>query len=448
MIKRPWVITVLLVALAFVLRFYHFEARAPFDWDQNRDYGEVVKIAAGEYLPLGPIAKGTGGFYLGSLYYYLLYPTYFFLHGALTALPLTSLMIDALVAGFIYLLLHKTLGKERSLLLALLWATSWFLIDSSRISWNVSLVPLWSLFTLYSLYEVIQHKSSRHLYLLAFLSGLSIHIHVTTIPIIPLLLLFFWKRVSFSVSIWLKAIVVGLVPAIPLAVYDLSHSFFNLHLLRDFITYHSKVNTPLVQMVPIVLTKLGKVVSGLFISEFRDNLLLGVVVVSLAIKGVFTNHSLSRLAGATVLISTSSIILFRDYGFPEYYFALSYLSLFILTLKILPRVALYLLIGILLLLNIHDYTTVSTGYSLAVKTEIINSLQSIEEPIDLNYSFDPGRDGGLRYLAKLNGLTLDSHSKTRILLTDKLNTPLYIDGELARDLIQIGNIKTALYIVQ
>lgn len=448
MIKQSWIIALAIFIIAFTLRFYHFENRAPFDWDQNRDYGEVVKIASGEYVPLGPLAKGVGGFYLGSFYYYLLYPTYYLMNGSLSALPLTSLIIDATVAGIIYLLLHKIMGKKRAVILSLVWTLSWFLIDASRISWNVSLVPLWSLFMIYALYEVVEHKSLRHLYLLALLFGFTLHIHVATIPVIPLLLLLYSRRISFSWQVWVKAIILGLVPAIPLGIYDLSHSYFNLHLLRDFISYRGKVTTSLVEMVPMVMIKLGKVVSGIFVSEFRDNLILGIVTVLIAIKSIFTKNTLTQIAGIIVLVSTVLIILFRDYNFPEYYFAPAYLSLCIIILNILPRIFLYLFISLFVLLNIRDYTILPTGYSLSVKNNIVDSLNSFSEPIDLNYSFLPGREGGLEYLVKLNGLKLDPQARTRLLVTDQLNAPLYIDGELARDLIQIGNIRTALYIVQ
>ncbi len=95
MIKQSWIITIVIFTLAFALRFNHFTNNSPFDWDQNRDYGEVAKIATGKLPILGPVAKGEGGFYLGSLYYYLLYPAYYFMSGSLSSLPLISLSIDA-----------------------------------------------------------------------------------------------------------------------------------------------------------------------------------------------------------------------------------------------------------------------------------------------------------------------------------------------------------------
>lgn len=99
-------------------------------------------------------------------------------------------------------------------------------------------------------------------------------------------------------------------------------------------------------------------------------------------------------------------------------------------------------------MNILNYTTTTGNFSLKYKYELIESLKLLPTPIDVSYQFDPGREGGFGYILKLENIALDKKSKTKILLTDKLNTPLYINGELARDLTQIGNFKSALYIVQ
>lgn len=448
MTKQSWIVIIVIFILAFALRFYHYANRAPFDWDQNRDYGQVQKIAAGEYVPLGPVAKGAGGFYLGSLYYYLLYPAYTLMHGSLSSLPLTSLTFDALVAGFLYLLLSRGLGRTRALVFSLVWASSWFIIEASHISWNVALVPLWSLLTLYALYHAIEHHSRPHFYLLGLLAGISLHVHVAAIPVIHLLVIVFSRRLKFPLLSWVKAVILGVIPIIPLIVYDLTHSFFNLHLLRDFLGYHNRVDTPLLQMTWMMFIKLGKVVSGIFVSSFRDNLILGIITFALAAKSLFSRHLLTKIAGTVVIISSLLIVLFRDYGFPEYYFGPAYIAICLIFLSNLPKTILYFALAIVLFLNLRSYTLVPTPYSLTVKNEIVDTLANYPEPIDISYQFDPGRDGGLGYLVKLKNIRLDPNSKTRILLTDKLNTPLYIDGELARDLTQIGAIKSALYIVQ
>lgn len=454
-----WLIVSALTILSLSLRLYRFENRVPFDWDQNRDYAEVVKIASGQYVPLGPIAKGSvGGFYLGSLYYYLLSPAYWLMQGSLSALPLTSIVIDSLAAGLIYLLLYIPLGRARALAIALLWTYAWFLIEASRISWNVALVPLWSLLTLTSIYQSITKHSVKHFYLLACLAGVTLHLHVATIPMIPLLLLIFFRRLSFPLSVWLKGVLISIIPALPLLTYDLNHNFYNLRLVKDFFSYRKAVTTPVGEMIIPMLTKLGKVTSALFTAVFRDNLTLGIITLLVAVRSLWSKHFMVVLAGAMVLITSVLIMLLRETGFPEYYLTPSYLAIYVVMnstlVSLLARLGSRghtILAGIVIALvitNARSYTTQELGFSLSVKEKVVDSLVEYQHPVDLHYNFDPGRDGGLHYLVKLKGVQVDKTSKHRILLTDKLNTPLYIEGELARDLLQIGNIRTALYIVQ
>lgn len=453
MTKLSWIVTLCLILVAFGLRIHQFEARTPFDWDQNRDYEEVRKIVAGEHTALGPIAKGaSGGFYLGSLYYYILVPSYQLFQSDLSALPLTSILIDTVVVALIYLFFRKGMGEGSAFALATLWMCSWFLIEWSRVSWNVALVPIWSLLAIYALHQSISAQSKRAFYFLAIIAGLSVHIHVSTIPIIPLLLIFLFKRFKFTRSTWLKALGISLIPATPLIYHDLTHSFANLHLVKDYLTFRSNLDASWLEIMSLTVTRLGKVVSGIIASVFRSNLVLGVVALALALRAVFTKNLIIILSGAFVLATSFLIIILRDPNFPEYYFAPSYLAILALLIDLLFSVfkkinLAYLTLIIIIIINLGAYQTESVSLSLGAKKEIVASLAKETPPLDITYSFDPGRDGGLRYLVE-QSVKLDSNSKARYILTDKLNTPLYIDGELARDIGEVGNIRLGLYIVQ
>lgn len=446
------IVIICIFVLSLILRIYHLDNRTPFDWDQNRDYAQVQKIERGAYIPLGPVAKGAGGFHLGSLYYYLLYPGYVLLHKNLSALPLTSVLLDTIAVSCVYMLLRKQLGNRHACALSLICATNWMMIEAAHISWNVALVPLWSVVTLYTLTKVVTDHTRPHLLLLAFLAGLTIHIHVATIPLIPLLTILFFRKFTFSLRDWVLALGIGMIPAIPLIMYDLMHHFANYHLLRDQIAYQNAFKVDVIPMLKMTILKLGKVTSGLLLAQFRDNLILGIATVGIAIAALFSSRPIIKIAGVSVLISVTLVLLLHDYGFPEYYFAPSYLAILLVYLDLIYRLVKSRLTILCCLVvigcNLRQYTTTSTGYSLSVKKQIIETLATYPDPIDLHYAFDPGREGGLAYLATLKGIRLDPRAKTRILLTDKLNTPLYIEGELTHDLTQIAGIKSARYIVQ
>lgn len=450
--KLVWIIATLLLILSFTLRFYKFENVVEFDWDQNRDYGEVQQIARGKYVILGPVAKGSGGFYLGSLYYYLLYPAYTLMHGSLYALPLISLTLDSFMVVCIYLLLHKSLGKKNALLISIVWVVSWLTIASSRVSWNVALVPIWSLLTTYSLFMVIKNKSLSHFYFLGFLFGLTIHIHVAVILLIPIFGLFYFRHFRFPLRSWVIMLILAIIPVIPLIAFDLKHGFMNAHLLRDQLSSQVASRKSFSLMASMSMIKLGKVVSGIFLGKFVDNIYLGFLTILLALKAIFwSKNHFYQLSGLTILIATILIIGLGDYGFPEYYFAGAYLAIIAIYtyfITLLSKPISLLMVVLIIYANLRSFSTVPSGFSLKYKYDLVESLKTFKEPIDISYQFDPGRDGGFRYIVNLQKIKTDPNSKTRILLTDKFNTPLYIDGELARDLEEKGNFKSALYIVQ
>jgi hypothetical protein len=275
---------------------------------------------------------------------------------------------------------------------------------------------------------------------------------VSIIPIIPIFALLYFRHLRFAFRDWIFTIILMIVPIIPLIIYDLNHGFLNAHLLRNQLGTQATARTSIWQMMYMSMVKLGKVVSGIFFAKFSDNIFLGIITTILAIKSaIFDKKLLYRLAGQTILISIFLIIVLGDYGFPEYYFAAAYLAiivLFVMLLSKLPSILMYPIFSLIIVLNLLDYSTIPTGFSLKYKYDMVATLKDFKEPIDMSYQFDPGRDGGFRYIIELFDIKTDPKSRTRILLTDKLNTPLYIDGELARDLSVIGNFKSALYIVQ
>ncbi|MFZ2200165.1 MAG: glycosyltransferase family 39 protein, partial [Microgenomates group bacterium] len=428
--KSIWIIALSLFVLAFSLRFYKYENNAGFDWDQNRDYGEVRQIARGHYVILGPVAKGSGGFYLGSLYYYLLFPAYKIMQGSLYALPLTSIVIDSLFVGCLFYLLHKIIGKKKAFLISLIWAISWTLIQGSRVSWNVALVPIWSLVTLYSLYMVIKNRSLKHFYLLGFLFGLTFHIHVAVIPVIPIFGILYFKHFKFALKAWITMLVFAITPLIPLIAFDLKHGLMNAHLLRDQLSSVSAARKSTSMLLNMSLIKLGKVVSGIFLAKFADNFYLGLFTIMLAIKSTcFSKNLIYKLAGLMILIATALIVALGDYGFPEYYFAGVYLAILIIYISLLayiPKPISIIIILLVIYANMSNFSTIPSGFSLKYKYDLIESLKEFDPPIDISYQFDPGRDGGFRYIVDLQGIKTDPVSRTRVLLTDKLKTPLYI----------------------
>lgn len=449
----------LLFTLAFFLRSDNLANHTTFDWDQDRDYSQVLEISRGDHKAIGPVVKGSvGGFYLGSLYYYLLLPAFTITSGALISLPLTSIIIDSIVAGLIYFLFARIIGKPKSFILALVWSISWFLISTSRVSWNVALIPVWSLFIIYTLTKLHESRSIFHFYLLAFLGGLTFHIHVSLIGIFPLLLIFSHKSIRFSPLTYLKAFLLGIIPITPLIYHDVTHAYLNLRLVRNFITSNSTSHTTYADIFRMAMIKLGKVVNALYFSRFADSYLLGIFITILAFINYFRAQPIFRISSILIITNLSLVILLKDYGFPEYYFAISYLPIYLITLNFLayllskahsfrPYITCVITVAIVIL-NIQSYSTVAGIFSLGAKKELVSSITTYQSPLSIHYSFDPGRDGGLQHLVNRSNIIQDAGSSTQILLTDKIDSPGYINGELCEDIVVVGHMKSAFHIVQ
>lgn len=445
-----WAIALVLFILALSLRLYHFENRAPFDWDQNRDYTEVRRIASGEPVVLGPVAKGAGGFYLGSLYYYMLYPAYSLFNGNLRALPLTSIFLDSLVVGAVFMLLTNIWSLRQALILSILWGGSFFVIDAARISWNVVLIPLWSLGVIFSLYGITNSTNKQSLYLLGLLAGLSFHIHVTAIPLIPIAGLVFLRHFRYPLSSWLITAIFALLPLTPLLAYDMTHAFANLRLAKALIAYQASQTTGLWDMLIMGATKLGKVLQGLLLSRFVDSVWLGISILLLAVQAMWRSQGVVKIAGLFVIISYSLVVALHDYGFPEYYFAICYLAMLILVIHWITKMSwlTYPLLGFFFILQLQAYTIDPTPFGLGVKEGLVNVLKEYTEPIDVQYVLSPGREGGFGYLLEQANIQSVQTAKTKVVITDNITSPVYIKGELAEDRAQLGRMKIAVDIVQ
>lgn len=458
MSKKKLLLSLFIFALAFALRYHNFAYHSPFDWDQNRDYSQLLRIVSGELVVLGPVAKGVGGFYLGSLYYYLLVPAYLLLSGSLSALPLTSIFFDALTASLIYLLLSRFLSKKVAISSSIFWVFSWFLINASRVSWNVSLIPIWSLLVISISSYLNTNFSNRILYLLAFIGGLSIHIHVSLIALTPIIILLFFRD-KLSLRNLLSSAVSFSLPFLPLILFDLTHNFQNTHLFLFQFKSQATAVVGVIPMLKMAIIKFGKVFGGLIIAQYRDNLILGILAILLAIRAVLSHNFTLRFAGFLTLASFIQVLLLHDYHFPEYYFAPAYLSLIIIfftylnnLLTLLPRFSRLSLGAVLLILVVINYQAVNNsspgGYSLGAKEEIVLSLHDLPQPLSLSYQLNPGREGGFDYLVELNHIEIESGSNHRAVISDKLSSPIYVDGELTEEKFRYGDLKVSYDVVQ
>ena len=146
-----------------------------------------------------------------------------------------------------------------------------------------------------------------------------------------------------------------------------------------------------------------------------------------------------------------AIFALKEIGFPEYYFAVSYIPTLLIFLGIISyftknNTSILLLITLFLLFeNTQKYSFAETSFSLSRKMNIAKVMKSLDAPIDLRFIMAPGREGGIKEFYTLYGGIIKSDSKTKVIVTenDKGNI-----GESATLMGKYGDIRAFKVAVQ
>jgi hypothetical protein len=453
--KNKWYIflSALIITLALFLRLYKIENRAPFDWDQNRDYKTIAGIASGKATLIGPVAKGEGGFFLGPLYYYLSTPAYIVMDGSPLALPVTSVIIDVLAVVAILVLLPRVWGRWQSLGLAFIWSLSWFAIEMSRISWNVSLIPLWSVVMIYLL-SLDRPFTMLESLMLGITASLSWHIHAALIPLAPLLLLFSFKRIVSRPSTFFAVAIGYIIPLLPLALFDLRHNGLERDLIRQFVTGGAIVTPPWWMVFESVFSRFGKNIIVTLTGISALHLSVGIVAAVFALLAVLRGSKISKVAGLTVILNLALVIKLRELGFPEYYLASCYFPVIIIVFDFLFHfkqvgrfIALVLLV-IFAVYNVRAFTLDANPFSLKRKMEVARAIAGLSSEVDLHFDLPMGRDSGIVPLLRLESVKISSGAPTQVVISESVAESMFIDGEIARDIGRFGGLRVAYRVVQ
>jgi len=385
---------IILVILGAVLRSYNLPGRATFEWDQERDHQAVTAMVTAVKPPLvGPVIQGQGGFMLGPLYYYLLTPSYLLLSGNPLSSFYLSIFLDLVLVLGLYFLGNRYLGRPAGLIAGLLWVFSAYAIRLSLVSWNVSLVPLYTLGSLGLGLALHQSFRLRYFWAALFWLGLAWHVHPSVIFQIPVALLLSWPHLRpLRPKAWLFGLGCFLLPLSPWAIFDLRHSFTNTKLLFGFLS-QSSVPSALGATLVSIWQKYAFELSQLLVG--RQLFALGsVLIIGELVYLLFSRKYISRFLGLNLVFSFLALLLMRNEDFGNYYL----LNLAIINVWLIVdllhsyRAPLRwgLLIGFLLL-NLKQYNFTTGPYSLAVKQEVLTTIAAWHNPVDLEISLPVGR---------------------------------------------------------
>lgn len=446
-IFRNFFLPTLILGLGLFLRINSLASHAPFDWDQNRDYQEVAKIASGKPTLIGPVAKGEGGFFLGPLYYYLLTPLYSVTGGNPISLPLTSVFIDTLTIAAIIGLGVFLKKPSFGYIFALLWAVSPSAIDSARISWNVILVPLWFIGLVYYLSK--PKYSNIELFLVGVLSGFAWHIHAAIIPLAPILLLLRYRSLSLFSPKLFYLLTGYLVSLSPLILFDIRHVGLQSTLIQQMVSGQESVRQPILDVAHSTLARYGKNLAVFFGGKSDLNLMLGVFASFGAALMLFSKSPFLRLAVTSILINLILVVLLGLVGFPEYYLLVATTATVLIFSYLLSKLRLGLLFAALL--SLYLLTTINfspTPYSLENKLKLARRIAQESSEASIIYDLPFGRESGIPILLKREGVEIKDNSRSIFMISEKNDPSLFINGKIATELGYYGAFRLVKYEIE
>ena len=223
-----YLILMLIVILAAIVRIYNFHSWLYFAMDQARD-AMLVHSAYGNgisSLPLlGPRAAGTF-LRLGPAFYYFQYISakiFGSTNPAVLAYPDVFFSILSIPLFFFFLRLH--FKKLPSLLATAAFAFSFLAVEYSRFAWNPNSAPFWILLCLFGVLKFGREEKKRKKYLWAGLAaaslGIASQMHFLVFLALPVIVALYlawsgnWRKLDWkNVLLALLVLVILYLPMI------------------------------------------------------------------------------------------------------------------------------------------------------------------------------------------------------------------------------------------
>lgn len=177
--KKQFFFLIVILIFGGILRFLFLPDNLSFLYDQGRD-ALIIKeiIDKGKLTLIGPATDIPGVFH-GPLHYYLLLPGYFIFRGNPLGALSVYIFLNVIAIYFLFLLGKKIFTWKIGLLASLILASSYGSIAYSRWLSNPSIVPLFMILLVYSLYQVSEGKE-KFLISLAACWAIIFHLEVVT----------------------------------------------------------------------------------------------------------------------------------------------------------------------------------------------------------------------------------------------------------------------------
>src|SRR3989344_735716 len=229
---EKFTIILLLILLASGLAQLYGANIFPFEGHIIRDTHIAEGIASGREMRLvGPTSEAeqnSGQQTLGPLYYYLLSAPLLFakdsianpvrLYGAIILFNLIAILLT-------YLFCREFFTKKIGIIAALLFSTAPWAVVHFKLIVTPSFLPVFVLLFMISLFKLHLKNDSKYIILLAFSAAALLHLHLSSLFLLPLAaLVVFFSRKNIKLKHILAAIAILFIMFAPATYYNLQNS--------------------------------------------------------------------------------------------------------------------------------------------------------------------------------------------------------------------------------
>ncbi|OGI22354.1 MAG: hypothetical protein A2808_01165 [Candidatus Moranbacteria bacterium RIFCSPHIGHO2_01_FULL_55_24] len=237
---------IIVLAVGFFLRTYHFDSWLHFELDQARDAKVVDEAYRGNALDLPLLGPKAGGTFLRLApgFYYLQYLSGLVFGQTPSGIAFFVALLSFLSIPLFYLLVRRAFSKEWSLALTALFAVSAYMVMYGRFAWNPNLIPFFSILGFYSLLRAVDPSEAhrtRWFLSASFSLGLATHFHFLAFLALPVIVAVFLllKRARFSWKAWLGAVAIVFVLYLPMLLNEIEAGWTNTEEFLGAITEKS-----------------------------------------------------------------------------------------------------------------------------------------------------------------------------------------------------------------
>jgi len=269
----------------------------------------------------GPITH-IHGLKLGPFYYYLMSPFFYLFKFNPIAGSYVTIALDILAIYIIYLISTKIIGTATGLIAAFCYAIAAIPALDARNMWNPNLLPFFNVLIVYLLLLILTNRKQKCLWLLGFITGLYIQLHLTAFFIFPILLaVFIIYKIKPTIKNAVISIIFFILAILPILINDGRHiirgrlKLASFYSIIEYLTSFKQVENNAIAGEPYIISLIKNIVLILFgINNSYVYFLFALFVIAVIyyIKAVIASKQLTAMnykSGWIILIFFSVFIL-------------------------------------------------------------------------------------------------------------------------------------------